>query len=1095
MENKNGGFIMAKIIKRVGIVFFVLVISFLLIVSLSLYSKTGINENTTLKTNTEINDFEQHPTIDEEVLLNGKNCVEQAKIWADIITKSLKGKHVLATLTEDWSADNNSFADDGIGFSNGSIVVEKGTIITLDLNGHKIDRKLTDAIANGSALVVRGELTLQDSKYNSNEILDAYNANYNEDLHLLVQGGITGGNSENSGGGIDIDGGTFVMNGGMIYGNNNTNQEESCGGGGIYAYNGAEIIINDGLITKNKSVSGGGIYAKQFAMFEIHGGLIFKNEVSGACGGIGANSSTYLNMTGGIISKNTSNSIGGIGFVSDGTGFFNLYGGNIEYNVVYTNGGGGVFVNNANFNMYNGVIRKNKARKSHGGGCYFSDSNIKIYGGEISENEAGYYNTNGLVFEGGGIFNNVNVNFEMYDGKITKNVSGDLGGGIAFYNKTCTGTIYGGKITENVSSSGCGILSSSANLTLKGGLITNNKKFDQGAGYGYGIYFSGEINLYAGVQIYGNRSSFSEQNLMIRNGSEILDRLNIKENLMNNGKTTYIGISPAVSYAETIITTNYSETNTEPPSKFFFSDNGYGIHLKDNEACINKSEKPTFTTINWKWGNQENENSNGSNVELPYIDGGYTISASVPIKNSSGENSFNISQPGTYSFYTEGDSLYTNPTFMVTIVNNKVVKPNFIKTEKLLFNGKTQEYIPSSGYDSDKMVIFGNKQTKIGAYNATIRLQWGKTWEDGTTDDIKVNYQIIYPGLVIKQDSKYDYWFVEDNSRKNYDKEYLHNYDDNELNKVDGISRFILGNIIPNTTITEFLDNLQSDKNLIKIYDKFNNLVYNGMINETLDKNMLVATGFKLELYKYETDLLPFDTVYLSVLGDINGDGMINASDVSYLRQVANDSTILESMPLERQLACMINNKGGITEVDSEILRNYIGKEIDLDKFMESETENTNTGYTYLTLDRDNMLRKANESKTNVIGNISVNTSVEMLKTKLAEMGINISSLTIYNRKGDEVSDNTAIVGTGWSIEVGGEETYLSVLGDLTGDGRITAADISYLRAIAASDTTTVQDCILLSAILLNKGGITTADSEVLKQSIKGNILLSEYNN
>ena len=274
----------------------------------------------------------------------------------------------------------------------------------------------------------------------------------------------------------------------------------------------------------------------------------------------------------------------------------------------------------------------------------------------------------------------------------------------------------------------------------------------------------------------------------------------------------------------------------------------------------------------------------------------------------------------------------------------------------------------------------------------------------------------------------------------------------------------------------------------------FDGLISDGVISQSA-KNILVGTGFKVEFYQNNTETSAYDTIYLSVLGDINGDGRITASDVSYLRQVANDSTLLENMPLERQLACMINNKGGITEVDSEILRNYIGKEIDLEKFMESETANTNNTYTYLTLDRDNMLRKVSESKTNVIGNISVNTSVETLKSKLAEIGINISAMTIYNRKGDEVTDNSAIVGTGWRIEVGGEETYLSVLGDLTGDGRITAADISYLRAIAASDTTNVQECILLSAILLNKGGITTADSEVLKQAIKGSILLSEYNN
>ena len=325
----------------------------------------------------------------------------------------------------------------------------------------------------------------------------------------------------------------------------------------------------------------------------------------------------------------------------------------------------------------------------------------------------------------------------------------------------------------------------------------------------------------------------------------------------------------------------------------------------------------------------------------------------------------------------------------------------------------------------------------------------------------------------------------------------MHKLNDENLNIVNGVSKYVLGNIPVNTSIEVFLNNLYSDRNLIKIYAKESDItpIYDGLSGTRSDLSQTLATGFKVELYSNSTDTTPFDTIYLSVLGDINGDGRINASDVSYLRQVANDSTLLESMPLERQLACMINNKGGVTEVDSEILRNYIGKEIDLDKFMESETESTNTGYTYLTLDRDNMLRKTSESKTNVIGNISVNTSVETLKSKLSEMGINISAITIYNRKGEAVNDNTAIVGTGWRIEIGGEVTYLSVLGDLTGDGRITAADISYLRAIAASDTTNVQDCILLSAILLNKGGITTADSEVLKQAIKGSILLSEYNN
>ena len=90
-----------------------------------------------------------------------------------------------------------------------------------------------------------------------------------------------------------------------------------------------------------------------------------------------------------------------------------------------------------------------------------------------------------------------------------------------------------------------------------------------------------------------------------------------------------------------------------------------------------------------------------------------------------------------------------------------------------------------------------------------------------------------------------------------------------------------------------------------------------------------LATGSKVELYSNSTDTTPFDTIYLSVLGDVTGDGRITASDVAYLRQVANDSQALESMSIEKRLAGMINNKGGITEIDSEILRNYIDKQID----------------------------------------------------------------------------------------------------------------------------------------------------------------------
>ncbi len=463
------------------------------------------------------------------------------------------------------------------------------------------------------------------------------------------------------------------------------------------------------------------------------------------------------------------------------------------------------------------------------------------------------------------------------------------------------------------------------------------------------------------------------------------------------------------------------------------------------------------------------------------------------------ETKISIKSPGNcYWKTTTGSSSGTDTidiTFMMEILRKPIGKPTAADTNEYIFNNAEQTYMPK-GYNSSTMVITDNKNTNVGEYTAKVTPNSNHKWSDNTTTAIEFKYKIIPPGVVIKDGVKYDYQYIDSNNiRQSYGNSYMHKLNDENLNIVNGVSKYVLGNIPVNTSIEVFLNNLQSDRSLIKIYAKESDItpIYDGLTGTRSDLSQTLATGFKVELYESSDDATILDTIYLSVLGDINGDGMINASDVAYLRQVANDITLLESMSLERQLACMINNKGGITEVDSEILRNYIGKEIDIDKFMESETASTNTGYTYLTLDRDYMLRKASETKTNVIGNIAVNTSVETLKSKLAEIGINISAITIYNRKGDEVTDNTAIVGTGWRIEVGGEVTYLSVLGDLTGDGRITAADISYLRAIAVSDITNVQDYILLSAILLNKGGITTADGEVLKQSINKKTDINKY--
>jgi len=105
------------------------------------------------------------------------------------------------------------------GSGNGQLIIPSGVTVTLDLNGHTLDRGLSDADAasNGIAVAVRGgaSLTVKDS---------------------AGGGRITGGNSSGLCGGVNVQG-SFIMEGGTISGNT-----ASANGGGVYVNGGAACM-------------------------------------------------------------------------------------------------------------------------------------------------------------------------------------------------------------------------------------------------------------------------------------------------------------------------------------------------------------------------------------------------------------------------------------------------------------------------------------------------------------------------------------------------------------------------------------------------------------------------------------------------------------------------------------------------------------------------------------------------------------------------------------------------------------------------------------------------------------------------------------
>ena len=106
------------------------------------------------------------------------------------------------------------------------IVISEEKNVTIDLNGHKIDRKQTSPVENGNVITVKGTLRIVNSGN-------------------VEKGIITGGNSTGNGGGIYIDGnGRFTLEKGKVTGN-----RAALGGGvycgGMFNISGSPVIENN----------------------------------------------------------------------------------------------------------------------------------------------------------------------------------------------------------------------------------------------------------------------------------------------------------------------------------------------------------------------------------------------------------------------------------------------------------------------------------------------------------------------------------------------------------------------------------------------------------------------------------------------------------------------------------------------------------------------------------------------------------------------------------------------------------------------------------------------------------------------------------
>ena len=253
---------------------------------------------------------------------------------------------------------------------------------------------------------------------------------------LIIQGGML--NSNNKGGRVVcVDSGTLTMEDGYLVGGSRDI------GGGVYSK--GTVNMSGGVIAANNANAGGGIYADGGTV-SISGGAVAGNWVKdgqNSGGGIFVASGT-LNLSGsGYVTNNYKNICcyndvnnwhGGGGITLGGSSTMNMSGGYVTGNHSGEAGGGiyaGFYGGSAKFTMSGGTIASNCAEQGEGGG-------LRIGGGTtgvISVTDGKAYITNNRTntpddWGGGGIFVQQSGNLNITNALITANSAGGFGGGV-----------------------------------------------------------------------------------------------------------------------------------------------------------------------------------------------------------------------------------------------------------------------------------------------------------------------------------------------------------------------------------------------------------------------------------------------------------------------------------------------------------------------------------------------------------------------------------------------------------------------------------------------------------------------------------------
>ena len=479
---------------------------------------------------------------DYEVIDNSNKALIRS-CWAGL--NVLLSQEGTVTLTKDYKAVS----------TDGHLLVESGKTVTLDLNGHTLNRNLGSAVNEGCVIKNQGTLTITGTG----------------------GGVIKGGNSSSGGGGI-LNEGMLTINGGTIKENKTTSL-----GAGIYNATGKTLILDGGVIDNNQNTTndGGGIYNQ--GTFTLTSGSITNNKVTGTSkNGGGIYNTGTMSINGGTIQNNTATGLGA-GIYHDGTAF-NLQGSPTISSNTVSNSARNVYLTTAHTITITGTLSNTTAislnmqtlgvftsgLSGNGTSAKFSSeagNSVKLTDNGSNEAELiTYWNylnrqiqTNGTytlesgkVYEAGNsdgylhVESEKTVTINMNGCTLNRNLSSATDNGCVIYNQgTLTingsGIIRGGNNSDATSIKGGGICNTGT-LTITGGTISNNTT----AQYGGGIYNSGTLTITGGTN---NSNGNITANGIYHEGTQ----LNLEGNPNIN---VYLATGKTIKISNTLSNTN-----------------------------------------------------------------------------------------------------------------------------------------------------------------------------------------------------------------------------------------------------------------------------------------------------------------------------------------------------------------------------------------------------------------------------------------------------------------------------------------------------------------------------------------------------------